>query len=183
MLKIKQNLKFLRYFGSGGHKIVYDWRDDPSKNILYQPQIENFAMDPKKIKLPHVAPLMKFKPTAQFSHSNDPTKVFKAEKILLETAIPIPMPYNNVDENVDHERDYMSEDYQTVPDTIAGNHFRRRGDGMLIFLWAFGMTVFYVWSEMFYGKFPDEEYFKKPRPPPLDFPSEEVSPDTEKLEY
>lgn len=40
-------------------------------------------MDSAKIKLPYVAPLMKLKQTAEFSHSNDPTKVFKADRIML----------------------------------------------------------------------------------------------------
>ena len=94
-----------------------------------------------------------------------------------------PMPYNNIGENVAHEMDYMSEDYLTIPENYAGNHFRRRGDGLIIFIWAFVMTFLYIWSEMFYTKFPDEEFYKKPLPPPLDYPNEDATPDTDRLEF
>lgn len=76
----------------------------------------------------------------------------------------------------------MSEDYFYTPEHIAANHFRRRGSGALMYLWVIGGFAFYMWSELFNTKFPDENYFKKPRPPPLDFPNEEISPDTKKLE-
>ena len=56
-------------------------------------------MDATKIKLPYIAPLKKLIPTAEFSHPNDPTKVFRAEKIKNVIEIPIPMPYNNAQEN------------------------------------------------------------------------------------
>lgn len=81
-----------------------------------------------------------------------------------------------------HEMDHMSEDYFYTPEHVAANHFRRRGSGILVFIWAGVMVAGYVWTELFNSKFPDENYFKKPRPPPLDFPDEDLSPDTKFLE-
>lgn len=92
------------------------------------------------------------------------------------------LPYNNINDNAAHEMDYMSEDYFYTPEHIAANHFRRRGSGFLFFLWAGIGTCVYVWMEMFNSKFPDENFFKKPLPPPLDFPNEELTPDTKMLE-
>lgn len=95
----------------------------------------------------------------------------------------MPPPYNNLEDSMAHEQDHMSEDYFYTPEHIAANHFRRRGSGILYLMWA-GLGVFvYVWMELFNSKFPDENYFKKPLPPPLNFPNEELTPDTKKLEY
>ena len=85
MLKIKRTLKNYRFYGSSSSKATYDWRDDPSKNVMYEPQLENYLVDPRKIKLPFRAPLMKFRELPQFSEPNNPNKAFNPDKIYRTT--------------------------------------------------------------------------------------------------
>jgi hypothetical protein len=58
-------------------------------------------------------------------------------------------------------------------------HYKRRG-GHLIWYFVFCIPFIYTWLELFWSKFPSDTFFKKPLPPPLDFPDTTLSPDTEK---
>ena len=56
-------------------------------------------------------------------------------------------------------------------------HFKKRG-GHLIFYVLFSFPFIFTWLELFWSKYPSDTYFKKPLPPPLDFPDDTLSPDT-----
>ncbi len=43
--------------------------------------------------------------------------------------------------------------------------------------------MIYTWLELFWSKFPSDTFFKKPLPPPLDFPDDTMSPDTRSYEF
>ncbi len=80
-----------------------------------------------------------------------------------------------------HEMEYESEDLDFQPAEPKMQHYKRRG-GELIWYVAFAFPFIYTWLECFWSKFPSDTFFKKPLPPPLDFPDTNLSPDTESYE-
>jgi hypothetical protein len=88
------------------------------------------------------------------------------------------VPDQNVWDDLQHEFDYRSEDLDFQPETFKSQHFRKRG---MLWMWVIvALTPYwYVLTEMVYSGMVDLDQFKYQRPPPLNYPDIEDSPDTE----
>jgi len=82
--------------------------------------------------------------------------------------------YWDPDNDVAHEIDYGSEDLDFQPDDFKTQHFKKKG-----FIWPFLLVALapwlYFWNEYVAQGFPDREHWKRPLPPPTDFPDDETS--------
>ena len=110
--------------------------------------------------------------------SGDPYKVFLPENLPRVLDMTRPAPLANINENMAHEIEYESEDFDYQPAEPKMQHYKKRG-GHLIWYVASAFPIIFTWLELFYSKFPSDTHFKKPLPPPLDFPDTTLSPDTE----
>jgi len=88
----------------------------------------------------------------------------------------------NIDEDVAHEEDYESEDMDVQPDSPSSQHFKKQGP---IIIWLGVGVLFYIYMfvEYLYQHYPDDEAFRKPLPPPLDFPNPSTTPDTKMWKF
>ena len=82
--------------------------------------------------------------------------------------------------DVAHEEDYESEDMDVQPKSVKLQHYKKLGT---IWIWAVvGFTFFLsVFVEYLYNHYPDVEFFRKPLPPPMDYPDPFTTPDTMQL--
>lgn len=110
--------------------------------------------------------------------SGDPRKVFFPEHLPRALELTRPTPIATLKENMEHEIDYESEDHDYQPAEPKMQHYKRRG-GHLIWYLAAAFPIIFTWLELFWSKFPSDTFFRKPLPPPLNFPDTNLSPDTE----
>ena len=84
--------------------------------------------------------------------------------------------HQNLWDDIAHEWDYESEDLDFQPETFHSQHFRKKG---LIWMWVAVALIPYtlVISEVVYNQMVDGDGLKYQRPPPLNYPDEEDTPD------
>ena len=84
----------------------------------------------------------------------------------------------NLWDDISHELDMESEDLDFQPESIKSQHYRKRG---LTWHWIIMALVpyWYVIIEVIYAEMVDPETWKLQRPPPLNYPDEEDTPDFE----
>jgi hypothetical protein len=78
--------------------------------------------------------------------------------------------------DVAHEYDYESEDLDFQPEDFHSQHFRKKGHMWMWFVVALMPFIFFS-AEFFLQKYPDEDYWRYQRPPPLNWPDTEDTPD------
>lgn len=68
------------------------------------------------------------------------------------------------------------------PESANLQHFKKQG---ALTVWAGVGVLFiaYMWWEFIYQHFTDDETFRKPLPPPLDFPNPSTTPDTKYWQF
>lgn len=192
MLRIlgKRGLSFVtktpRFAFSGGHHHKpYDWRDDHALNPFYE-------QDPRALGTPNsyeygqpfeaelvLAP-SSFSPEYNpkdltLNYIGSGPRYSVAETNLLE-------PHSqNLWDDIAHEWDYESEDLDFQPETFHSQHFRKKGH---LWMWVAIAMIPYaiVISEVVYQQMVDGDGLKYQRPPPLNYPDEEDTPDTETYE-
>lgn len=79
-------------------------------------------------------------------------------------------------DDITHEWDYESEDLDFQPETFHSQHFRKKG---WTFHW-FGVALIPYWlviQEVIYHQMVDGDQNKYQRPPPLNYPDDEDTPD------
>lgn len=93
----------------------------------------------------------------------------------------IDVPEQNLWDDIAHEWDYESEDLDFQPETFKSQHFRKKGR---LWMWVIiALTPYwYVTCESVYQQMVDGDQWKYQRPPPLNYPDEEDTPDTEAYE-
>jgi len=84
--------------------------------------------------------------------------------------------YSSYDDDVAHEYDYESEDLDFQPETFKMQHFRKKGPltGWII---CAMLPLIYFHIEFLYNHYPDEDHWRIPRPPPLEYPDPEDTDD------
>ena len=80
--------------------------------------------------------------------------------------------------DIAHEYDYESEDLDFQAETFESQHFRKKGP---FYIWLImGTTpLWFFANELFYQEWPDEDNWRMQRPPPVNWPDEEDTPDFE----
>ncbi|CAM6006534.1 unnamed protein product [Sphagnum balticum] len=172
----------MRLFSGGHHAKPFDWRDDHDLN-------PNFSRDPRRIgckdpysySYPHeqdADPWESIFP--QNYNPKDLTQNFVGTlplKSVAETNLMEP-PHQVLMDDLAHEFDYESEDLDFQPETFKSQHFRKKG-----LTWMWGLNALwpfiYVIAEVVYQQMVNGDGIKYQRPPPLNFPDEEDTPDTE----
>jgi hypothetical protein len=190
MIKIlgRRSLPFLlkpqRFAFSGGHHPKpYDWRDDHALNPYYE-------ADPRTLSTPNpyeYAQPYEAKPDTLFpsfpSWSKYNPKDLTINYIGSGPALSV-AESNLIEPNsqvlwddIAHEWDYGSEDLDFQPETFHSQHFRKKG---LLFYWVLAALLPYVLviTEVVYVQMVDGDSIKFLRPPPLNYPDEEDTPDT-----
>ena len=159
---------------SGGHAKPYDWRIDPNYNTMlpdhystsYKPNI--ISSIPYLNKRPD--PLASDVP-AEFDLYNPKHKLnVNYIKPRFETkggAIPI----YDLNDDIPHEADYESEDYDFYVESWKAQHYKKDGI-MWLHLLVVMLYPIYWWYEYMWNKVPDQEYWKRPMPPPLEYNDE-----------
>jgi hypothetical protein len=192
MIKIlgKRGLSFVlntqRFAFSGAHHAKpYDWRDDHALNPYFEQDPRSLGMpNPYEYSQPfeaHPDPLFpSFDPqynakdlTVNYIGSGPTLSV--AETNLLE-------PHSQILwDDIAHEWDYESEDLDFQPETFHSQHFRKKG---LLYYWVLAAMVPYVlvFFEVVYHQMVDGDGLKYQRPPALNYPDEEDTPDFETYE-
>ena len=81
-----------------------------------------------------------------------------------------------------HEEDYESEDMDVQPNSPKLQHFKKQGP---LFIWIALANAFWLYFglEFLYQHYTDDEYFRKPRPPPLDHPNDTTTPDSKLIAF
>ena len=173
------------HFGGGHATKPYDWRDDHALNPYYEE-------DPRRRHIPdsyaygqpyESAPS---KPIPTFPDNYNPkdlTQNFVGSRESYDmTEHNLLEPHHqNVWDDIAHEWDYESEDLDFQPETFHSQHFRKKG---MIWPW-FGVALIPYWlviQEVIYHQMVDGDQNKYQRPPPLNYPDEEDTPDTETYE-
>ena len=82
---------------------------------------------------------------------------------------------------IEHLADYESEDLDFQPDTFSSQHFRSKGSILGYILMGF-LPIFFFTNEFFFNHYPDEDYWRISRPPPLDYPDNDDTDDTETVQ-
>jgi hypothetical protein len=172
-------------FSGAAHAKPFDWRDDHALNPFYEQDPRTLGCeDSHSYQYPHVADgLVAETPFPENYNPKDLTSNFVgswptlsvSETNLVET------PSQNLWDDIAHEWDYESEDLDFQPETFHSQHFRKKG---LIWMWVVIALCpyWYVIDECIYEQQVDGDGFKYQRPPPLNYPDEEDTPDTETYE-
>lgn len=141
-----------------------------------------YLIDGLEIKTPYLGNQVKINEAEVINpQSGNPYVYFKPEAQRPPIRITIPPPRNNIKEEIEHLEDYGSEDIDYYVEDIRAQHYIRKGSVFPSLLLLAFPAIFIV-TQLFYPKMPHENFFKKPTPPPLDFPDSEISPDTLTLE-
>ena len=85
-------------------------------------------------------------------------------------------PVGDIQADIAHEYDYESEDVDFQPESFKTQHFRKKGK-LVIWVLVGMIPYIFVSSEFFLQKFPDEYHWRLQRPPPLEYPDPEDTPD------
>ena len=179
--RARSGVHLQRYAFGGAAAKPYDWRDDHALNPFYE-------LDPRTVGNPDpftYAEPFDIKPVPNISafspeyNPKDLTQNYRgtyrmqsvSETNLLDPAHQI---YWN---DISHEWDYESEDLDFQPETFKSQHFRKKGS---IWIWAIVAMIpyWYVIQEVIYHQMVDGDQNKYQRPPPLNYPDEEDTPDT-----
>ena len=172
-------------FSGGHHAKPYDWRDDHALNPY-------FEEDPRKTGVPNpyeYAQPFQSPPNAYESafpadyNPKDLTQNYVGSyrlRSVAETNLLEPHQ-QNLWEDMMHEWDYESEDLDFQPESFHSQHFRKKG---MMWMWV-GIALVPYWfviQEVIYNQMVDGDQNKYQRPPPLNYPDEEDTPDTEAIE-
>ena len=169
-------------FGGGHHAKPFDWRDDHSLNPYYELDPRQAGtQDPFTYSYPYEGkPQLYYSPWPAEYNAKDLGTNFVGTYPTLSVAETnlINVPDQNVWDDLQHEWDYRSEDFDFQPETFKSQHFRKRGK---LWMWVIVALAPYwiVLNEMIYQGGVDQDQFKYQRPPPLNYPDEEDSPDVE----
>lgn len=169
-------------FSGGHHPKAYDWRDDHSLNPYFEQDPRTLGVqDPFTYAFPFEAELAK--PETPFPDNYNPKDLstnFVGSWGTLSVAEtnPVEVPTQVLWDDIAHEWDYESEDLDFQPETFKSQHFRKRG---LLWMWVIlGLTPYwYVIDEHIYVQMVDADGMKYQRPPPLNYPDDEDTPDFE----
>jgi hypothetical protein len=178
------NFRNLAFFSGGHHSKPFDWRDDYDLNPNYQRDPRRMGVpDPYSYSYPHEAdPPQRIIPFANYD-PKDLTQNFVGTFRLqsaAETNHPCP-PQQVILDDIAHEYDYESEDLDFQPESFKSQHFRKRGMDWMWLVVALFPYIFVI-SETIYNQIVDGDQWKYQRPPPLNYPDEEDTPDTETYE-
>ena len=77
-----------------------------------------------------------------------------------------------------HEYDYESEDCDFQAETFESQHFRKKGP-FWIWLIAGTTPLWFFASELFLQYWPEDDNWRYQRPPPLNYPDDLETPDTD----
>lgn len=178
-------LAFVSFSGGHHHAKPYDWRDDHSLNPFFEQDPRTLGcQDPYAYSYPYEAPAAN--PETPFPDAYNPKDLATnfvgsyPTKSVAETNL-IDAPSQVLWDDIAHEWDYESEDLDFQPETFKSQHFRKKG---LLWMWVFfALTPYwYVIDECVYQQWIDGDQLKYQRPPPLNYPDEEDTPDTETFE-
>jgi hypothetical protein len=86
--------------------------------------------------------------------------------------------YWDPDNDMAHEFDYESEDLDFQPEDFKTQHFKKKGPIWPWFIAAMTWHI-YFWLEFLYQHYPDEDNWRVPMPPPLDYPDADDTDDTD----
>ncbi len=94
---------------------------------------------------------------------------------------PLEVPHTDYIADVAHEWDYESEDMDVQPETFKTQHFKKKGP---YFIWVFLGTasIWFTLGELVWQNWADEDNNRYQRPPPLNYPDEDETPDTDMYE-
>lgn len=179
-------LKAPRFGFSGGHHHKpYDWRDDHALNPYYELDPRAVGTpNPYEYAQPYEAEPEKRIPTFPDEYNPKDLSVnFIGRGPLLSVAeTNLIEPHSQtLWADIAHEWDYESEDLDFQPETFHSQHFRKKG---LLHYWVIAAMVPYIMviTEVVYVQMVDGDGLKYQRPPPLNYPDEEDTPDTETYE-
>ncbi len=173
----------LRYKFSGGHHAKpYDWRDDHALNPFYEsdprtvgtPDPHSYAQPFEHDPVPYISAY----PTVY--NPKDLSTNFVGSHPLMSVAETNGFsPHRqNLWDDIAHEWDYESQDLDYQPESFHSQHFRKKG-----YLWYWvilGLTPYWlVITEVVYNQMVDGDGLKYQRPPPLNYPDDEDTPDFE----
>lgn len=176
-----------RFAFSGGHHHhkPYDWRDDHALNPYFEEDPRRMGIpDPYEYGQPFDGEPNKYTPAISQDYNPKDLSVnytgtyplqSVADTNLLEPA------HQNLWDDIAHEWDYESEDLDFQPESFSSQHFRKKGH---IWIW-FAVALIPYWGviqEVIYNQMVDGDQNKYQRPPPLNYPDEEDTPDTETYE-
>lgn len=169
-------------FSGGHHHKPYDWRDDHALNPFYEEDPRRMGIpDSYAYNQPYDGPANQYtSPFAPEYNPKDLTTNYVGTypiRSVAETNLLEPH-HQNVMDDIAHEWDYESEDLDFQPETFKSQHFRKKGG-----LWIWGVVALLpywgVIQEVIYNQMVDGDQNKYQRPPPLNYPDEEDTPDTE----
>jgi hypothetical protein len=172
-------------FSGGHHHKPFDWRDDHTLNPYYEVDPRAVGTpDPYSYGQPFEAE--EVVPGTPFPNSYNPkdltTNFVGTWPVLSVAETNLIEPHSqNLWDDIAHEWDYESEDLDFQPETFHSQHFRKKGH---IWYWVvLGLTPFWlVITEVVYHQMVDGDGLKYQRPPPLNYPDEEDTPDFETYE-
>jgi hypothetical protein len=192
MLRIlgKRGLPFLlktpRFAFSGAHHAKpYDWRDDHALNPYFEQDPRSVGTpNPYEYAQPYEAPAEVSIPSfpAQYNAKDLTVNYIGSGPLLSAAETNLLEPHSQVLwDDIAHEWDYESEDLDFQPETFHSQHFRKKG---LLWYWVLAAMVPYimVYFEVVYHQMVDGDGLKYQRPPPLNYPDDEDTPDTETFE-
>ena len=171
----------LRCFAGHGHPRPYDWRTDPARNPFYNHEMR---YEGNEYAIPDVPLMGAPKPAHSFAlplaDMADPRVFIRGENARVEWRTNAQMPYANLEEGLQHEADFESEDADYVVHSWRAQHYRRKGT---VWLWAgvAALWPFLLWLDYLFNHFPDVEHWRRAVPPPLDF--REATPDKDYLDF
>ena len=181
-LGFKAGVHLQRYMFGGHAPKPFDWRDDHALNPFYEEDPRTTGIpDPYTYGQPFEAePDKTFIVFPQEYNPKDLTQNFVGTyplKSVAETNLLDPH-HQNAWDDIAHEWDYESEDLDFQPETFHSQHFRKKGG---IWIWALVALIpyWYVIQEVIYHQMVDGDQNKYQRPPPLNYPDEDDTPDTE----
>jgi len=165
----------------GHHAKEYDWRDDPKYNKDLYRDVRDIGWDPTTYTYPYQG---REEFSSPFPSKNinldDVTLNIRPEnrKYHVDATGLMRATYWNPDGDFAHEADYESEDLDFQAEDFKTQHFKKKGPIWPYFI-AGNLFLVYFWMEFMYQHYPDEDYFRIPRPPPLDYPDADDTDDSE----
>lgn len=169
-------------FSGGHHQKPYDWRDDHALNPFYEEDPRRTGIpDSYAYNQPYDGPSFQYlSPFSPEYNPKDLTTNYVGTypiRSVAETNMLEPH-HQNIWDDIAHEWDYESEDLDFQPETFKSQHFRKKGG---VWVWAVVALLPYwgVIQEVIYNQMVDGDQNKYQRPPPLNYPDEEDTPDTE----
>ncbi|KRX05138.1 hypothetical protein PPERSA_06772 [Pseudocohnilembus persalinus] len=166
-------------FGHGAHK-PYDWRDDPKFNSDLTQDCRDRGWNPEEYAFPYnkAHDDWYFPQQPDSYKSQSLSQNLRPEyKISTENFNTMPASYSSYDADVAHEYDYESEDLDFQCESFEMQHFRKKGPISQWIILGF-LPLIYFYLDFMYQHAPDEDYWRCPMPPPLNYPDPEDTDDT-----